>query len=428
MDAFLRTLLRHQEPASQADIKILRDLKQKEQRLDHTPTLEAYDRFYYTQMADKLNAQSRASPRSLFFTVGAVMQGLSRLFKGLYGIQFEPASLQANEAWHDEVRKLDVVCEKEGKIGTIYCDLFARPGKTTHAAHYTVRTSRRTDDDDADRDIQYAFPGRSIAADQFLPPQVQSQDVIRGRQGRYQLPIIALTCDFNRMSGQGLLSLHEVETLFHEMGHAMHSMLGRTDYHNVAGTRCPTDFVELPSLLMEHFLWHPSVVPLYSGHHPPERVLQAMKHNPRNHFSGLEVNGQIVMALIDQQYHSAAPLEPDFSASRIWQTLQDKDALFRHVPGTMWPVQFGHLFGYGAGYYSYLFDRTLARRVWERCFAMDPLDRKQGQAFRERLLDWGGARDPWQSVADVLRGEDGDRISAGDETAMRTVGDWGIDV
>jgi intermediate peptidase len=430
VDAFLRTLLRHQEPTFKNDMDILQKMKQHELQLGNpVPTVNAWDRDYYMQMY----SASQSSPVNMpSFSVGSVIQGLSRLFKNLYGVEFDHADLKNGEEWHDQVRKLDVVCEREGKIGTIYCDLFSRPGKTTNAAHYTIRTSRRVDDDDAENDVKYAFPGRSIDQSNFLPPVEQPAESIRGQAGLYQLPVIALTCDFSYTNGQpSLLSMYEVETLFHEMGHAMHSMLGRTDFHNVSGTRCASDFVELPSILMEHFVWHPKVLPLFASINggrqaTPEAVQAFLKQRKR--FSGVEVNSQILMALVDQQYHSSKVRDPTFSSVSEWYKLQDQYGLFPSVPGTMWPVQFGHLFGYGSNYYSYLFDRTLARRVWETSFKENPLDREKGQAFRDNLLKWGGARDPWKCIADVLGGEDGSKIVNGDEEAMRTVGDWGIDV
>lgn len=428
VDAFLRTLIRHQSPASERDILILQRAKQQAMRLNQLPKVNAWDRDYYMHVSNMTERMTQApSPALPYFTVGSVMQGLSRLFYHLYGVQFVPAPLKTGESWHEDVRKLDVICERDGKIGTVYCDLFSRQGKTTRAAHYTVRTSRRVDDDDAENDIRYAFPGQNVSPDRFMPPMIQSTDTIRGRQGQFQLPIIALTCDFNNKSGStAMLSMFEVETLFHEMGHAMHSMLGRTDFHNVSGTRCATDFVELPSILMEHFVWHPSVLPLFSQDrtYSPEAIQSFLKQQKR--FSGIETNSQIVMALLDQQYHSTAAARGNsFSSEKIWHDLQDQVGLFPSVPNTMWPVQFEHLFGYGAGYYSYLFDRTLARRIWETCFEKDPLDRDQGLAFRDRLLMWGGARDPWECVADVLGGQDGERIARGDEEAMRTVGGLG---
>jgi intermediate peptidase len=429
VDTFLRTLQTHQLPTCQSELSVLQQMLQKNANSSSTPTVNAWDRDFAMQLFST-EQRRKSTDMSAFlpnFSVGSVIQGLSRLFKNLYGVEFEPSELKPGESWHDQVRKLDVVCEKEGKIGTIYCDLFSRAGKTTNAAHYTIRTSRRLNDDDAENDVHFAFPNKDMSSYQLYPPLTHCGNTIRGQEGLFQLPVIALTCDFSGSKNQSMLSMSEIETLFHEMGHAMHSMLGRTDFHNVAGTRCATDFVELPSILMEHFVLHPQVLPLFSNQ-PVSDASVRYYQSQRKQFSGIEVNSQILMALLDQRYHSTEVLKPDFSSSTSWYQLQDEVGLFPSVPGTMWPVQFGHLFGYGANYYSYLFDRTLAKKIWDSSFKENPLDREKGQAFRENLLKWGGARDPWKCIASVLGDKDGELIAHGDERAMRTVGDWGIDV
>lgn len=132
------------------------------------------------------------------------------------------------------------------------------------------------------------------------------------------------------------------------------------------------------------------------------------------------------MALIDQSYHSAAALDPAFSSIDIWSRLQDTSGVLPGVSGTAWPTQFGHLFGYGAGYYSYLFDNALAKRVWKACFEHNPLNREAGERFRTEVFRWGGSRDPWECVAGMLGGEDAEVLARGDERAMKRVGEWGV--
>jgi hypothetical protein len=146
------------------------------------------------------------------------MRGLSRLFSRLYGISFRPATPAPGEVWHPSVRRLDVVDEEQGTIGVIYCDLFSREGKPPSAAHYTVRCSRRVDDDDPRGD------GLPEGWDSRWGPGLETEgDAVRGMTGRYQLPIVVLCTDFgNDANRPALLGWHEVETLFHEMGHAMH--------------------------------------------------------------------------------------------------------------------------------------------------------------------------------------------------------------
>ncbi|CAG8718689.1 1245_t:CDS:2, partial [Dentiscutata erythropus] len=421
---FLRTLADHHRPKALADLCLLREAKRQEIKCKELPIVNAWDRDYYTEKIKASSAQP-VTPISPYFSVGSVIQGLSRLFSKLYGISFEPSEILPGETWHDDVRKLDVIDEQEGKIGTIYCDLFNRHGKYLNAAHYTVRCSRRVDDDDSVRDIP---PDMDISEIGELATSEQGVR-LRGRNGRYQLPIIVLTCDFARPKGDdgkpSLLSLVETETLFHEMGHAMHSMIGRTDFHNVSGTRCPTDFVELPSILMEHFVYSPTVLSLFAKHYdtrkpiPLDLISSHLK--ARSQFSAMETQYQILMSLLDQIYHSTLAMSTDFDTTAILANLQDTVGLFPSVPETAWQIQFVHLFGYGAGYYSYLFCRMLAGKLWKQVFEKDPLSREAGQRFREEVLKWGGSRDPWLCVGKALQDE---KITVGDSESVSFVGEW----
>lgn len=152
---------------------------------------------------------------------------LSRLFKHIYGVTLRPTDAAPGEVWHRDVRKLEVVDEDAGVIGWVYADLFGRRGKASGAAHYTVRCSRRTDDDDSGADD--------------IPPEQMNETVqlsldfdrnhrrqLKGVQGEYQLPVVVLLCEFMPPSasrGASPLQWFEVQTLFHEMGHAMHCKL-----------------------------------------------------------------------------------------------------------------------------------------------------------------------------------------------------------
>ena len=97
------------------------------------------------------------------------------------------------------------------------------------------------------------------------------------------------------------------------------------------------------------------------------------------------------------------------------------------APSTRWQGFFGHLHGYGSTYYSYIFDRVLAERVWKVVFkaGLDggAVDRRNGERLKESLLKWGGGRDPWACLAAALGDE---RLAAGDDKAMALVGSWGI--
>lgn len=171
--------------------------------------LKAWNREYQiSQYVSRLSTPT--SPITPFFSVGTVFSGLSRLFSRLFGIQFRPVVASVGEVWSDDVIKMEVVDEDAGGVvGVIYADLWARPGKPSGAAHFTVRCSRRVDFDDHDGD------------DIFTGDPRQTKD----REGLYQQPIVALLCDFRRptaLDTPSFLQWQEVETLFHEMGHAMH--------------------------------------------------------------------------------------------------------------------------------------------------------------------------------------------------------------
>ena len=227
---FLNSLADHHRPAALADIATLQRLKATsftgnhypaDQQTTHLPPVSAWDRDYYSERyVSSLSPSSSVQSISQYFTVGTALLGLSRLFTRLFGISFKPVAMSPGEAWHPSVRRIDVMDESEGLVGTIYCDLFARSGKTAPAAHYTVRCARRVDDDDASGDG--LIDGWDASYGSGL--EVYGERM-RGKEGRYQLPVAVLTCDFG-MTGDPrptLLTWQELETLFHEMGHAMHS-------------------------------------------------------------------------------------------------------------------------------------------------------------------------------------------------------------
>lgn len=226
---FLSSLASHHRASAQADVKTLQRLKSTSltgnsfstQAADgHLPPLYAWDREFYADRHQTTLSPTHSLPSIMpYFSTGTALLGLSRLFSRLYGLSFKPSPLSPGEAWHPSVRKIDVVDEVEGKVGVIYCDLFSREGKPPSAAHYTVRCSRRVDDDD--------MAGDGLASDWAagLGPGVETDGVaIRGREGKYQLPIVVLTTDFGTVEPgkPALLSWSDLETLFHEMGHAIH--------------------------------------------------------------------------------------------------------------------------------------------------------------------------------------------------------------
>ncbi|THH11606.1 hypothetical protein EW145_g526 [Phellinidium pouzarii] len=416
---FLDALLAHTQPHARSALLALSQRKQKHLGLSSLPMIQAWDRDYYCP------PEPPAPPIPLPpLTLGTVFMALSRLFKHLHGITFRPMDTAQGELWHPDVRKLEVVDEQIGVIGWIYADLFARRGKAGGAAHYTVRCSRRTDDDDPGADdIPAEYMDESIKMSMDFEKEHRTH--MRGAKGEYQLPVIALLCEFvppSTTRGATTLQWYEVQTLFHEMGHAMHSMIGRTEYQNVSGTRCATDFVELPSILMEHFLSSPTVLGLFDPDHEHSIPRTGNHHVDPCH--SIDTHTQIILASLDQEYHSSLAANPEFNSTQIYAKLQNTKGLIPFVPGTSWQTQFGHLYGYGSTYYSYLFDRAIASRVWTDVFAADPLSRETGERFKNEVLKYGGGKDPWLMVSNLLGAPE---LESGDAEAMAVVGRWRIE-
>ncbi|TPX60897.1 hypothetical protein PhCBS80983_g01423 [Powellomyces hirtus] len=428
--SFLESLSDLHKPRAEVELDRLRSLKATHVAKGASRDIQAWDRFYYSQfiapsaviarpdvLADPFHAAPptsyKSDPISAYFSVGATFQGLSQLFKSLYGVTLEPATVAPGEVWHSDVRRLDVMHEKDGKIGTIYCDLFSREAgesrKYENAAHFTVRCSRRIDDEER-------F-GSAYHAGSMKIPGFEKDVVENGTKKRYQLPIVVLVTAFRRPSDHmpALLNLWEVETLFHEMGHAMHSMLARTDYQHIAGTRVPMDFVEVPSIFMENFAKSPEMLSSFARHYQtgdtvPLDLLRSARAASAT-TDAFDTQHQLQLSLLDQMYHSPLALQPGFNSTAVLAESQRLYNVFPPIKDAAWQVQFTHLFSYGATYYSYFWSRRWASRIWRKWFrGRDEQAWKEGgELLRTELLGCGGGRDPWTGLEKLGVVKDGER-------------------
>lgn len=436
---FLRALVKNNAPVAKREMEGILSLK-RSKTTSPDASLKPWDRDYYMDMIRRSEQSKvrRDDFLSAYFSLGTVMQGLSRLFTRLYGIRFVPRETMPGETWHPDVRRLDVISDTDGHVAVLYCDLFYRGDKSPNPAHFTVRCSREIADrelDEAESALQQAAAG----IPDFASPEEAANDgmaMSRSQNGSLkQLPTIALVCDFPQSEAAGdkpaFLTYSQMETLFHEMGHAIHSILARTSLQNVSGTRCATDLAELPSTLMEHFCADPEVLRLFARHYQTDEplnyqmVVERLRQSRR--FEGTDNENQILLAMLDQEYHSAHVASNTFDSTEVYRSLQlEYGNTPPDPPGCRWQGFFGHLFGYGSTYYSYLFDRVLAERVWKEVFASGQdgaaVTRENGEQLKEKLLKWGGSREPWRCLADTLRD---DRVADGDEKAMALVGSWG---
>lgn len=367
--AFLEVMNEQIRPRADKDYKIMQEMKWSES--GHESQLAAWDVPYFTSLMKKKHLKVSSSEYAPYFSLGNCIEGLNILYKSLFGVSLENCDIAPGETWTPDVYKLAVMDEVEGLLGYIYCDFFERSGKPNQDCHFTIRGGKQLSN------------------------------------GEYQLPIVVVMLNLTspRWTGPNLLSPSMVDNLFHEIGHAMHSMLARTRYQHVTGTRCSTDFAEVPSVLMEYFANDPRVLKTFARHCStqeamPKDMLERLCYS-KHMFSASETQSQVFYSALDQIYHSMAP-PSDKSTIDILKGVQEKYSSLPFVERTAWQLRFSHLVGYGAKYYSYLISRAIASWIWKTYFEPDPFSRAQGEKYRRECLAYGGEIPSRQLVTNFL--------------------------
>ncbi|KAK9820224.1 hypothetical protein WJX72_007664 [[Myrmecia] bisecta] len=367
--AFLGSLSAALHPKAQQEMQMLREFKARDSSTSaEKVAVHAWDRQYYTGKAKAQAFPGNGAAVSDYLSLQRCIEGLGILLERLMGLSVRLQPVPAGEGWADGLQKMTLVHPAEGILGCIYLDLHPRPGKFVHAAHFNLRCGRRLGD------------------------------------GAYQEPLVALVCNFPAGAG-ALLSHAEAETLFHEFGHALNSLLSRTKFQHFAGTRGTMDIVEVPSHVMEFFMRDARTLRLFARHYrtgdpmPPAMVdrLQAS----RRMFSGLDLEQQVLYSLIDQELFGANPPAPGTSTERVAE-LYAAHSSVRFVPGTCPQARVSHLVGYGATYYSYSYASCLASAFWRTHLEEDPLSRSAGEVLRRQLMEPGGALEPHEMVAGLV--------------------------
>ena len=367
---FLEALSRKILPLAREEAEEMRTLKLEVGDQVNPQVLQPWDVIFATSLAEKKYLQRGMDGIRNWFSLDSCLVGLGNLFDSLFGVKLEPVSVKEGETWDSSVRKYAFVHEKEGLLGYTYFDFYDRQDKMAADCHFTIKGGRELGD------------------------------------SSYQLPIITLCCNFQQ-PGAGrptLLSQRSVENLFHEMGHALHSMLGRPKYQNVTGTRCSTDFAEVPSILMEFFVADRRVLSTFARHHKtneplPESLMDIFRLSSNGFFPAFDTQMQVLYAVMDQRFHGRHPLGE--STVELFTGLHRDYAPIDYIPQTAWFLRFGHLYGYAAKYYSYLWARAVASLIWKSCFESDPFSREVGERYREMLM-YGGGIHPCKLVRNVL--------------------------
>ncbi|KAH0449009.1 hypothetical protein IEQ34_022809 [Dendrobium chrysotoxum] len=252
--------------------------------------------------------------------------------------------------------------------------------------------------------VQSVF-GVTFSSMPFSPGESWHPDVMKLLLHHPQ-EIVALVCNFPNSRGSSISKLNhwDVETLFHEFGHALHSLFSRTDYQHFSGTRVVLDFAETPSNLFEYYAWDYRVLKTFAKHYStgeviPKKLVDSM-NRARNMFSAMELQRQILYSLIDLTLFGEQPASPMDTIS-IVADLKRQCTSWKHVEGTHWHTRFSHLINYGAGYYSYLYAKCFAATIWEKVCRDDPLSLSTGTAIRTKFLQHGGAKDPSNLLRDL---------------------------
>lgn len=345
---------------------------------DPTAELDPWDMGFYGNWLRKNNYGLDPELVQQYFPMETVVEGLFGVTQELFGIEFrEVASREARdgrEFWHEDVKLYEVWDNASGvMLGEFYTDLHPRPNKYGHAAQFPLVLRKRWPD------------------------------------GSLSTPVVALVCNFTKPTADkpALLTHGEVETFFHEFGHCLHSILTEAEYANFSGTNVTRDFVEAPSQMLENWIWDRDVLARFARHYEtgeplPDELLDAML-GAKNLGSGLNAEYQVFLGLMDMRFHSDPTGDVDTQA--IMEATHAEAQTARFMEGSRMQAGFGHLQGYQAGYYGYLWSLVYAQDMFGRFEELGILDPAAGAYYRAKILARGGGMDPYEMVVDYLERE-----------------------
>jgi intermediate peptidase len=311
-----------------------------------------------------------------YLGVDSVLEVLSGLLCELFGIRIY--RLRQNQVrgviWHPSVEHAMLVDARNGNfVGEVFFDLFARDGKMPGAAHYALRGSRRL------------------------------------RDGSSQLPSAAIVCDFPPIIRKAGMQHYQLETLLHELGHVLHTIMSRTRFQHLSGTRGPMDFVEIPSHLMENFAWDAAWMRRFAPNGP--RQFLAELEEARQEAVVAEIALQTPFAALDLALHSHDHFGWGNEArSKIKRIIAEVVREYGRLEQVLYRdgiPYMPHIIGYGGCYYSYLLARILAAEVWNRLFRDSKLSMAAaGELLRNGFFRFGASKEPREILATVLNGEE----------------------
>lgn len=337
--------------------------------------LQPWDQFFYKKrlLSEKYAVDSKKVQQ--YFPIERVTEGLFSITQSLYGLEYRDITDQATSRgrplWHPDVKLYEVWDKQKGEvIGEFYLDLYPRPNKYNHAAMWGI-----------------------------YPRKVWSD-------GSVQKPLAALVCNFTKPTADkpSLLTHDEVQTFFHEFGHCLHGILTETKLGEFSGTNVARDFVEAPSQMFENWVWNADVLKTFARHYKtgepfPDKLLDGML-KARYLASGIEAEHQFFYGLVDMAYHTTSSEAID--TTQVADRLYGEIELYKPVRNTFFQASFGHLVGYQAGYYGYMWSLVYAQDMFERFRQLGLLNPEAGMYYRKKILARGGSIDEMKMLVDYL--------------------------
>ncbi|MFQ6676483.1 MAG: M3 family metallopeptidase, partial [Fidelibacterota bacterium] len=353
-------------------------LKIKSERTGKPATvIHPWEKWFYENQL--LETKYRVDPEEVknYFEVGRVIEGLFAITQRLFNLDYR--EVENPSVWHEDVRMYEVRDRgTQELIGRFYLDLFPRPDKYQHAAAFSVVIGKK------------------------LP------------EG-YQIPSYALVCNFPRPGAEqpSLLPHEDVETFFHEFGHLLHGIVTRSPLMSYAGTAVPRDFVEAPSQMLENWVWHKESLSLFARHYEtgeaiPEDLVDRMLA-ARNLNSGTKTLQQIFYGVLDFTLHDGFDPDGEKTTTDVLRELQNEITPYPYQEDTHFQAAFGHLYGYGAAYYGYLWSQVYAQDMFSVFEERGILDPETGLRYRRAVLEKGGTEDPLVMVEGFLGREPNNR-------------------
>ena len=371
-EKYINDLVTGIQPKFDSEIAELQKLKAADTN-DPNAKIMVWDWRYYSNQFNKQKYAVDKEALRVYFPFQKVLDGMFNIYQSIFGLKFE--KIAAPHKWIDDLQLYLVTDSATGEpLGMFYLDMFPREGKFNHFAQFVIISGK------------------------LLP------------NGKYQRPTVALLCNFPPASGDApsLMTHQDVETLFHEFGHALHSIVTRARYGRFAGTNVPGDFVEAPSQMLQNWVWDKKVLDTFAAdYRDPSKKIPAdivkKLNDAKLANAGVLYRRQFAFASLDLALHDPHPEEMPYDSVAISNPILEK--VFLPIdPSTTFVSYFGHLNGYDAGYYGYAWADAIAAdmaTVFEK--AKDGyLDKQAGMKLRREIYEPGDSRDVNESIEKFL--------------------------